>query len=325
MFVKNLYKKFDTAKKQKIISNYRVSVSESKSFCSGIINKEIAGVYNPNNFSSQISGNCLIEWQDHLISSGSFNNEILYHFDEFLKDIKLLRYKDPDGANFLGAQKYPEVQLYDKKVADIVDGKEKKLLEIMLKLDKWQNKMKTKLKEIDVFASVSKNTIFTSKGLFSEEKTTSCGYCSCYEEKIILEDHLRKIPDQEKMNKKRNFIENFYSYLTGCKKIKPKNQKLQVFLMPWISKEIFLHFIASNLAGSAVYNKQSCFSLNDFKNKKQVLNTDLSFNCNPTIDFDIGSYKFTSEGVPTQKTDFIKNGRLEVLNQLIRELLFLIF
>ncbi|MCK4355289.1 hypothetical protein KAW43_03045 [Candidatus Parcubacteria bacterium] len=315
MFAKNLYKKFDIAKKKKIISDYRVSVLESESFSSGITNKEIAGVYNPNNFSSQISGNCLVRWQDKMISSSAFNNEILYYFDKFLKDIKTMKYKDIAGANFLKQQKYSFVKLYDKEVADIVSGKEKALLDLMLKLNKSQIRLKTKLKGISVFANASKNTIFTSKGLFAEEKTTACGYSSVYDNKIALEDNLRKIPENQKIDKKRAFIENFYSHLLKGKKIKSKDRKMPVILMPWVSEQIFSHFVINNLNGAAVYNKQSCFSVDDFKNKKQVLRKDINLICDPVIDFDIGSYKFTGEGVPSKKTVFIKHGRLE--NQIL--------
>jgi PmbA protein len=315
MFAKNIYKKFDTAKKKNIISDYRVSVLESESFSSGITNKEIAGVYNPNNFSSQISGTCLVQWKDKMISLNSFNNEILYSFDKFLKDIETMKYKDSVGANFLSRQKYSNVKLFDKDVAGIVAGKESALLDLMLKLDKFQQSVKTTLKEINVFADVSKNTIFTSKGLFGEEQTTSCGYFSVYDNKIALEDNLRKIPAKQKINKKRAFIESFYLRLSKDRKVKPKDKKISVILMPWISKSFFSHFIISNLNGAAVYNKQSCFSVNDFKNKKQVLKKDINLICDPVIDFDIGSYKFTGEGVPSQRTEFIENGRLK--NQIL--------
>ncbi len=315
MFVKDIYKKFDAAKKKKIISDYRVFVSESEDFSSGIINKEIAGAYNPNKFSSQVSGNCLVQWQDKMISASSFNNEILYYFDSFLKDIKAMRYRDPAGANFLCPQKYPNVKLYDQEVAGIVGGKEKLLLDLMLKLGRWQDRAKTKLKEINVFASVSKNTIFTSKGLFAEEQATACWYSSVYDNKIELEDSLRQVPESQKLNKKRAFIENFYFHLSKGRKVKPKDKKMPIILMPWISKEIFSHFIIANLNGAAVYNKQSCFSLNDFKSKKQVLRQDISLICDPLVDFDIGSYIFTGEGVPSRKTIFIRNGRLE--NQIL--------
>ena len=311
MFAKDIYRKFDTAKKKKIISDYRVSVLEAKSFSSGITNKEIAGVYNPNNFSSQISGDCLVQWKDKMISSNSFNNEILYSFDKFLKDIKAMKYRDSAGANFLNQQKYSNVKLYDKNVADIVDGKEKVLLDLMLKLNRAQEKLKTKLKMISVFASASENTIFTSKGLFEKEKTTACGYYSIYDEIIDLEDNLRKIPETQKIGKKREFIEKFYLHLAKDKKLKPKDKKMPIILMPWVSKQIFSHFIISNLNGAAVYNKQSYFSINDFRNKKQALRKDINLICDPVVDFDIGSYKFTGEGVPSKKTIFIKNGRLE--------------
>ena len=315
MFAEDIYKKFNIAKQKKIISDYRVSVLDAKSFSSGITNKEIAGVYNPNNFASQISGSCLVQWNNKMISSSSFNNEILYSFDNFLKDIKAMKYKDIAGANFLGKQKYSNVRLYDKDVADIVNGKENVLLDLMLHLSKSQEKLKTKLKMISVFASASENTIFTSKGLFEKEKATACGYYSTYDERIDLEDNLRKIPEQKKIDKKRAFIESFYLHLAKDKKLKPKDKKMPIILMPWISKEIFAHFIISNLNGASVFGKQSCFSLNDFKSKKQVLRKDINLTCNPVVDFDIGSYKFTGEGVPSRKIIFVKKGRLE--NQIL--------
>ncbi len=311
MFAQKFHKKFENAKKKKIISNYRISISQTKNYRIGIINEEIAGVYNPITLSSEISGDCLVEWKNKLISAANLNNETLRHFEKFLQDLKSLQYKDTAMANFFPPQTYPDVKLYDEKVVDIIEGKEKILLDLVLKLKKWQNKVKTKVKEIGAFAMCAENAIFTSKGLSESEKSTVCGYYSSYEEKITLEDNLRKIPEQEIINKKRIFIEQFYSRLAKNRKIKPKDKKMSVLLMPWVSEDIFSHFIISNLDGSAVHNKQSCFSSTDFKNKKQILRKDLSLKCDPTIDFNIGSYKFSGEGVASQMTDFIKNGRLE--------------
>lgn len=311
MFAQNFYQKFESVRKKKIILNYRVFVSKAKGYRLGVINEEIAGVYNPIIHTSEISGDCLIQWPDGLISSGNLTNETLYHFDEFLRGLKSLSYKDPAQANFLSPQKYPDVKLYNEKVADIIEGKEKVLLDLVLTLKKWQDKIKTKVKEIGVTAAEIENVIFTSKGLFESEKSTSCGYYSSYEEKIVLEDNLRKIPETDKIERKRKFIERLYLYLAKSRKIKPGGKKMSVILMPWVSKDIFYHFIITNLDGSSIYNKQSCFSLNDFKNKRQVLRNDLSLRCDPTVDFDIGSYKFTGEGVSSQPTDFIKNGCLE--------------
>jgi len=311
MFAQKFYKKFEEAKNKKIISDYRVFVSKAKGCQIGITNEEIAGVYNPITFSSEISGDCLVQWQDGLISSANLNNETLYRFERFLKDLKLLKYKDPAMANFLSSQKYPSVKLYDQKVDDVVEGKEKILLDLVLKLKKWQNKIKTKVKEIGAYTTSIENVVFTSQGLFESEKSTLCGYVSSYEEKIVLEDNLRKIPEKEIIEKKRIFIEQFYSYLTKSRKVKPKEKKMPVLLMPWVSKDLFYHFIISNLDGSSVYNKESHFSLNDFKDKKQALRADLNLKYDPTIDFDVGSYKFSGEGVSSQPTDFIKNGKLE--------------
>ena len=303
------------AKQKKIISDYRVSVVQSQSFSSGITNKEIGGVYNPNNFSSQISGNCLVQWPDKTISISNFNSEILDSFDSFLKDIKEMKYKDSAGANFLGKQRYSNVKLWDKNAADIVSGKEKPLLDLMLKLNKAQEKAKTRNKEINVSASDSKSAIFTSRGLFAEERASYCGYFSVYDNKIALEDNLRQIPKSSEVDKKRLFIEDFYSRLSKSRKTKPKSGSIPVILMPWVAKEIFSHFIVSNLSGFAVYNKQSCFSGDDFKKNKLAIRDDISLFCDPEKDLDIGSYKFTNEGVPGRKTIFIKQGRLE--NQIL--------
>jgi len=311
MFAQKFYKKFENAKQKKIILNYRVFLSKVEGCQIGVSNEEMGGVYNPNSFSSEISGDCLIQWPDGSISLANINNEIFYHFEKFLRDLKPLHYKDTAMANFLSSQSYSDIELYDKKIVDIIEGKSDFLLNLTLDLKKWQDKMKTKLKEISVSAMNIENVVFTSKGLFQTEKSTVCGYYSIYEEKIVLEDAFRKIPKREKINQKRNFIEQFYSLLARNLKEKPKGKEMSVFLMPSVSKNIFSHFIISNLDGSSVYNKQSCFSFNDFKNKKQVLRKDLNLSYDPTIDFNVGSYKFTGEGVASQPTDFIKNGRLE--------------
>lgn len=315
MFAKKIHKKFEQAKNKNIISNYRVFVSKTTSLDIGITNDEIAGPYNPITISTTISGDCLIQWKDGLISSANFSIQDMYDFDKFLTNLKLIKYKNPAKAIFLGKQKYPDVKLYNPEIANIFDNKEKKIIDFALLLKKYQDKIKTKTKEINVCAEKTENAVFTSKKLFETTQSTLFNYSSYYDEKIALQDCLRKIPEKQDIENKRKFIEQLYLYLKQGKKIKEKNQEMPVILAPWVSEDMFSHFVISNLYGSSVYNKQSCFSVNDFKIKKQILKNDLELSIDPLIDFNPNSYKFTTEGVPAQKTNFIKNGRLE--NQIL--------
>ncbi len=310
IFFKEIHNTFQIASQKKRIINFRVFLVHNKNVSLGVTNKSIAGVYNPINISSGISGDCLIEWPDNLISSVSLSREDMNNFNKFLNDAKKMRYKDVDEANFLSKQKYKEVKLYDEEVADIVDGKNDYLFKLVLKLNQWQDKIKTKQKEINAYASKTESAIFTSQGLFESQKSTSLGYYSIYDNRFALEDTLIKIPEEKTLNLKKDTIEKFYLYFEKVPKIKPKPGKLPILLMPWISSEMFFQFIISNLAGSSVYNKISRFNLDDFEKHKKILREDLNLSCDPTIDFDISSYKFTLEGVDSKKTDFIKNGRL---------------
>jgi PmbA protein len=69
-------------------------------------------------------------------------------------------------------------------------------------------------------------------------------------------------------------------------------------------------YIAGNLSGSAVANRQSAYSLDDFKAQKQVIREDISLVVDGTRPFESSASRVTGEGIPGGRTPLIERGKL---------------
>jgi PmbA protein len=85
---------------------------------------------------------------------------------------------------------------------------------------------------------------------------------------------------------------------------------MPVLMHPNVMESFVLGTLLGNLEGSGVVNGEGYFRKEQFGSDDPVLRTDLNLRLDPLVPMKSGSYRFTAEGVPSDRCHFIENGRL---------------
>ncbi len=84
----------------------------------------------------------------------------------------------------------------------------------------------------------------------------------------------------------------------------------RVILDTGLAGSFISQYIGSNLSGSAVTNRQSAYSLEDFRERKQIIRTDISLVIDGLRPFESSSSRVTGEGVAGGRGFLVEQGRL---------------
>src|SRR5690606_17501459 len=85
---------------------------------------------------------------------------------------------------------------------------------------------------------------------------------------------------------------------------------LPVLLPPRVASEFIGTYVIRNLSGSLVSNRQSKYTLDDFKGQQQVIRPDLLIEVNPLVPWELTTEPCTGEGVPASIVSVVDDGRL---------------
>jgi PmbA protein len=90
----------------------------------------------------------------------------------------------------------------------------------------------------------------------------------------------------------------------------PAGGVMAVLLHPNVVENYVLGALLANLAGSRVVNGEGYFRKEQFGSGEPMLHPDLTLRLDPLAPMKSGSYRFTLEGVPSGRCNFIEKGRL---------------
>ena len=73
---------------------------------------------------------------------------------------------------------------------------------------------------------------------------------------------------------------------------------------------MFDFFVWGNMSGASVYHGQSAWTREDFAARRQILRADANVHVDPWVPLGPGSFRWTSEGVPSAPVTYIQQGSL---------------
>jgi PmbA protein len=83
-----------------------------------------------------------------------------------------------------------------------------------------------------------------------------------------------------------------------------------VLLHPDVSAGLVIDTLLHHLDGRTVHKREGWFHREQFGNGRPVLRDDLSLRIDPLLPLEVGSYRFTHDGLPARRCDFIRGGAL---------------
>jgi PmbA protein len=300
---------WDYAKTHPELTGWRFDLQETRGFEVGLKNNRIGGPYSAPGYKRSISGELYLIWTDQYFTSAKLDSKVVDDFQEYMGLWQATAYCDPDGVGLFRPERIPTVELADARTRQIIESQEQAPFQLLEQGLTYLNNQGIKKIDGKVRCYEGQRILMNSAGFQLTYHQTPVDFFfeanDCYGEAYAE----KKWPDEAEI---KRVIEN-----TGCIAKMLANDargdlcgKVQLIFSPGIFEAFLSQFLLTNLYGSLVINRQSRFSLDDFKNGRQILRDDLSLSVNTLLPYRAMSYPCTSEGVPGGSLAFIESGRL---------------
>lgn len=296
------------AQNKKLIG-WRFDLHQIQGLDIGVKNNKMGGAYSAPSFKQSVSGEIYLIWEGKRFTSAKLESKVLDDFEEYFKLWEQTAYEDPEGAGLLTPQNLPEVPLTDPQVQQVIEGDFGKAFQL---LDRGLNQiLDSGIRKVDAGVKCyhDRRYIMNSDGLmvdylqnpvdfyFSANDSYGDGYS---EKKWPDEQDYQRVIDRT-VTVAKLLDKEISATFTG---------PMCLILPPDLFESFLSQFLLTNLYGSLVVNRQSRYSLEDFQNNRQVLRPDLTLTINNLLPNRASSYICTSEGVPGEIRDFIRDGKL---------------
>lgn len=292
------------------IAQWHFSFTEGQALSLGLENGDFGGPYMPLSVADVCAGNAYIRWADGKVSNAVINPEVLENIDLAIGEWKKVSYQDDYAPEVTEPLPMPkDLKIKDKKVVDMIKKDSSHFFEI---LNFYKNELSkkdyTKTIQGEVKAGLGYCTLMNSKGLNIEYESTSMSTFA-YINGVAGEGYAkRKSPGKRDLKKIIQEIDNYMIHTKNVIAVKPGI--MPIVLMPSVLGSLFGRFILTNLQGSLITSNQSIYSLEDFKDKKQVFNEKVSLIIDGLKDYELTTVPCSRDGIPSSKQYIIANGRL---------------
>jgi len=266
--------------------------------------------HTPLRVSESLAARFLVAWEDGKISRGSLERrQITDDPYSALERARGSAYVDPDAARVSGPARFPDVELHDDRVVELIDGEldlvGRRLARVRETLA--ANAFRTWSGSITV--AESRNRLVTSKGLDVEGRGTSAGWHVSFDGEWGDGFSARSLDDEQAYLRRLDRLAEIVRLL-GQPEPPMKPGVHTVILHPHVVETLFLGTLLQNLEGSSVAHGDGFFKLDEFGSDRPALRDDLSLILDPTKPLRSGSYRFTGEGVPAGRCEYVSGGRL---------------
>jgi len=291
------------------IKGWRVVVDESHTLSLGIKENVAGSVYTPPSFRRSEHGEAFIVWEDGRISKATvqypFNDTPDYWLERF-REWRQAAYVDSYDTEIHGVRPLPAVELEDPCLYRLVMGEERELFAQVQRL--LTEKPPEAMLNGGVQASWGYRHVRTSTGIDVSYAKTGYGLSYSIDSLVSAGFSKRRLIAADEWDYLWQRTLGYYQAL-GREAPEPTAESVVIF-SPAVTAAMLDQFIVPNFSGQRILNGQSAFRQSDFAERTQRFADGLTLTIDPLRALEIGSYPLTSEGVPAQRTELVKNGCL---------------
>jgi PmbA protein len=292
------------------IRGWRFDVSEGRSTNLKIVDNKLGGVYGPATARDSLGGGVYIIWEDDKRSNASIDRRTIEEFEENLKIWRASAFSDERAPEILEPQPIPEVHLFSPEILELIDGKTDIFFEILKQGDSDLRKGGVEFVDAGAGASYGVRYLRNSKGLNVHYPATYFSFSFSADSIYGNGYSKRKMPPEGEVERIIKDVKETTALLKQTGKFTPDPKGTRVLLEMGVADSFMGNYVAGNLSGSAVANKQSAFQLEDFETAKQVVRQDISLFIDGLRDFESSASRLTSEGIAGGQGYLIQNGKL---------------
>lgn len=292
------------------LKDWRIYLSRTETISLGIKNNAAGSVYSPPSAKNTEKAEIYLIWEDEKCSKAIIQNPppgMPDYWNRELGNWRAAAFYDKFTAQIPGPTKFPEVELTDQRIHDIVTKDRGFLFEQQHKI--LDNRPRKAITNGHITAAWGNHAIRTSTGLNAEHEDSHCALSWSFDS--IVGEHFaqrRLIRDTEWKSLWEGAVMK-YDRLQN--EGEPVHRDTAVILAPSVVSQMIDQYVLPNFRGENVIEGQSRFSRKDYLDKAEVADAGLTLEINPLLPEKWASYILTSEGVPAMRTVLIGRGRME--------------
>jgi PmbA protein len=294
------------------LKGWRFDVSEGRSVSLSIVDNKLGSVYGPATARDSLGGGLYLIWDDEKRSNGSIDRLTVPEFEMRLREWRESSYSDDRAPDIRQPDaSYPEVEMYDPQIEPLVLG-ETELLFKILQAGEKELRGAGGVEFLDAGASASSSRRFlrNSKGLDVSYSSSMFNY-SFYADSLYGNGYgKRRLAPEEELDRILKDVREVTAELKKTGRFQADPAGSRVVLDTGLAGSFIGQYIGGNLSGSGVANRQSAYSLDDFKEHKQVIREDISLVVDGTRPFETSASRVTSEGIPGGRAPLVERGKL---------------
>jgi PmbA protein len=294
------------------LKGWRFDVSEGRSVSLSIVDNKLGSVYGPPTARDSLGGGLYLIWDDEKRSNASVDRLTIPEFEMRLREWRESAYTDDRAPDIRQPDpSYPEVEMYDGQIESLVQG-ETDLLFKILQAGEKELRGSGEVEFLDAGSSASSSQRFlrNSRGLDVSYPSTMFNY-SFYADSLYGNGYSkRRLAPEEELDRILKDVREVTAQLKKEGTFKADPGGSRVILDTGLAGSFIGQYIGGNLSGSGVANRQSAYSLDDFKAQKQVIREDISLVVDGTRPFESSTSRVTGEGIAGGRAPLIERGKL---------------
>lgn len=287
---------------------WRFAVKSGNSVDIGVDDSKLGGAYSPPRSSTEITGTVFVIWEDGRCSRGRIDSSIAGRLPREMELWRSLAYRDDDAAHIWDVEAPTDVELFDSHVADMVQGDATPMLEAVREIGEAARESGSMVVDSRVRCSLGETIVATSNGLWANYSETNA-MCYWYLDKTLGD--ARSGRTGETWHGVKEAVARTAKIVDAARfPASVASGNMPVIISPGVMDSFIGHYIASNLSGENVAEGRSRFEIDQFLSGERVLRDDMQVILDTAVPMGPGSYPCTVEGVPSGRTDLVKDGRL---------------
>ena len=276
----------------------------------GTKDRETGNPHAPFSASEGLGAAYRIVWEDGTVSRGSLERrQIELEADAALRQARSAALDDPDAAWVPEPARIPDVAIHAPESAAIAGGRLDGVVERLGFIRRLVADRGLKTWSGTIGASEGIGRIVTSTGMDASGTGTTFGWSVVLDGELGAGRSLR-IPESFEL-----FEARVQRLADTVLKLREPGASLRggvhrVLLHPDVVEEYVLGTLLSNLDGATVAHGEGAFRREQFGSGAAALREDLRLSVDPWKPLGPGTYRFTTEGIPSKPTTLIDRGRL---------------
>lgn len=292
------------------IAAFTVYVAESRRASLGTKDRETGSPHAPLTLAESLNARYKLIWDDGRVSRGAMERKAVETAPEaVLTAARAASYVDPDAADVLGPDTFPDVAIHDAGIAAVAAGGVEVFADRLAAVRARVRSHGVRTWSGSMHAAEGTARVVTSAGLDVSGSGTSTGWSATFDGELGAGYGARSLEPMDEFERRLDRLVGFVLALREPAASRAGGV-VPVLLHPDVVEDYVLGVLLYNLDGPQVAHGTGAFRKELFGSREAVFREDLTLRTDPLVPMAAGAYRFSQEGVPARACAYVEQGRL---------------